>query len=146
MSKHLAVADAVKALVKAALPVSRVSGLSLEDAKPSTVDALGEAIVRSGDPGDPEIDLSPPVYWYERAFPIQLAAYDEPSRSAREVMAAMAFDIGQAIAADRYLGGLCIWLDATAPIEGESEMRGARPIGWTDFAIVATYSTTSPLG
>lgn len=146
MSMHLAVADAVKALVKSALPVSKVTGMSLEDAKPATIGELGEVIVRSGDPGDPDIDLSPPTYWYERVFPIELAAYDEPNRTAREVMAAMGAAIGAAIAADRFLGGLCIWLDATAPVEGESDLRGARSIGWTDFAIVASYSTTSPLG
>ena len=146
MSMHLRVADAVKALVRSALPVARVVGMSLEDAKPTTIDELGHAIVRSGDPGDPEIDLSPPTYWYERAFPIELAAYDEPNRTARQVMAEMGAAIGAAITADRFLGNLCIWLDATAPIEGESDLRGGRPIAWTDFAIVATYSTTSPLG
>ena len=146
MSMHLRVADAVKALVKSALPVARVVGMSLEEAKPTMIDELGHVIVRSGDPGDPEIDLSPPTYWYDRSFPIELAAYDEPQRTAREVMAAMCAAIGTAIAADRFLGDLCIWLDATAPIEGESDVRGARAIGWTDFTIVASYSTTSPLG
>lgn len=146
MSKHLAVAEAVKALVKAALPVARVKGMSLDDVKPEKIDELGEAIVRSGDPGEPEIDLSPPTYYYERSFPIELASYDEPTRTAQQVLAAMAFAIGQAIEANRFLGGLCIWLDATAPAEGEMDLRGARPIGWSDFTIVASYSTPSPLG
>lgn len=146
MSKHQAVAAAVKALVKAALPVARVTGMDLKDAKPSRIDELGEAIVRSGDPGEPEVDLSPPTWWWERSFPIELAARDEPTRTAQEVLAAMAMQIGAAIAANRNLGGLCIWLDATAPADGEVDERGAAPIAWCDFAILASYSTTSPLG
>ena len=146
MSKHLAVADAVKAMVKEALDFATVKGMDLEEAKPTLIDELGQAIIRSGDPGEPEIDLSPPAYWWERTFPIELASYDESSRTAREVLAEMATLVGEAIAADRYLGGLCTWLDASAPTDGEMDARGARPIAWSDFTIIATYSTSSPLG
>lgn len=146
MSKHQAVAAAVKALVKAALPVARVTGMDLKEAKPTTIGDLGQAIVRSGDPGDPEVDMSPPTWWWERSFPIELAAKDEPARSAQEVLAEMAMKIGAAIARDRTLGKLCIYLDATAPTDGELDERGTAPIAWCDFAIVASYSTTSPLG
>lgn len=146
MSKHQAVAAAVKELVKAALPVARVTGMDLKDAKPKTIDPLGQAIVRSGDPGEPETDLSPPTWWWERTFPIELAAKDEPARPAQEVLAEMAMLVGAAIAADRYLGGLCTWLDASAPTDGEVDELGAAPIAWCDFTIVASYSTTSPLG
>ena len=146
MSKHQQVADAVKALVKAALPVSTVTGMDLEEAKPTMVGDLGQAIVRFGDPGEPEIDLSPPTWWWDRNFPIELAAKDEPGRPAREVLAEMAKQVGDAIQADPYLGGLCSWLDASAPVSGEVDQRGAAPIAWCDFAIIASYSTTSPLG
>lgn len=146
MSKHQEVADAVKALVKRALPMATVIGMDLEEAKPTMIGELGQAIVRSGDPGDPEIDLSPPTWWWDRSFPIELAAKNEPSRPAREVLAEMARDVGDAIQADPYLGGLCMWLDASPPVSGEVDHRGAAPIAWTDFAIIASYSTTSPLG
>lgn len=146
MSKHVAVAEAVKALVKLALPVSTVRGMDLDEAKPLSIGELGQAIVRSGDPGEPEIDLSPPTYWFDRSFPIELASYDTPATTAQASLGAMATAIGAAIAADRYLGGLVTWLDATAPADGEMDLRGAKPIGWSDFAIIATYSTTSPLG
>lgn len=146
MSKHQAVAAAVKALVKAALPVARVTGMDLKEAKPTTIDPLGQVVVRSGDPGEPEVDLSPPTWWWDRTFPIELAAKAEPARPAQEVLAEMAMLIGTAIAADPYLGGLCTWLDATAPTDGEVDERGTAPVAWCDFAIVASYSTTSPLG
>lgn len=113
---------------------------------PMMVGDLGQAIVRFGDPGEPEIDLSPPTWWWDRNFPIELAAKDEPGRPAREVLAEMAKQVGDAIQADPYLGGLCSWLDASAPVSGEVDQRGAAPIAWCDFAIIASYSTTSPLG
>lgn len=146
MSKHEEVEDAVKALVKRALPVATVIGMDLEEAKPTMIGELGQVIVRSGDPGEPEVDLSPPTWWWERSFPIELAAKDEPSRPAKTVLAAMAMAIGAEIAADPYLAGLCSWLDASAPVSGEVDQRGAAPIAWCDFAILASYSTTSPLG
>lgn len=146
MSKHQAVAAAVKALVKAALPVARVTGMDLKEAKPQRIEDLGQAIVRSGDPGEPEVDLSPPTWWWERVFPVELAAKDEPERDAQDVLAEMAMQIGAAIAADPYLGGLCTWLDASAPTDGEVDERGTVPVAWCDFSIIASYSTTSPLG
>jgi hypothetical protein len=146
MSKHLAIAEAVKALVKSALPIATVRGMDLDEAKPAAIGELGQAIVRSGDPGEPEVDLSPPTWWYERSFPVELASYDEPARTAQQVLAEMAKLVGDAIEADRYLGGLCSWLDASAPADGETDLRGAKPIGWCDFTIIVSYSTTSPLG
>ncbi|WP_294354043.1 hypothetical protein [uncultured Sphingomonas sp.] len=146
MSKHQEVAAAVKELVKRALPVAKVIGMDLDEAKPTSIGELGQAIVRSGDAGEPEIDLSPPTWWWERTFPIELAARNEPSRSAQEVLAEMAMKVGVEISSDPYLGGLCVWLDATAPTDGEVDERGAAPIAWCDFGIVASYSTTSPLG
>ena len=48
--------------------------------------------------------------------------------------------------ADPTLGGLCIFLDATMPVDGEQDHPGAIPVGWADFNLVPFYSTTSPLG
>ncbi len=146
MSKRLDVLTAVKALAKRAAPHSVVRGMTAEEAKPTTVDALGMVIVRSGDPGDPEIDLSPPTYWWEHRIPVELAACGTPAKSSQEVLDDMLMGFAREIAADPTLGGLCIDLDADAPSDGEAETRGAGAIGWADFAIIALYSTTSPLG
>lgn len=146
MSKHVAVAQAIKALVARALPGADVRGMTLEEAKPARISPLGMAIVRSGDLGEPEIDLSPPTWWWERRLPVELANYQSSARSAQEVAGDMLMAIAGEIEADRTLGGLCIHLDAEAPADGESETIGAQPFGWTDFAIIASYSTTGPLG
>lgn len=145
-SRRVEVAEALKLLVARALPGATVKGMVAEEAKPSRVDALGLAIVRSGDPGPPDIDLSPPAYNYEHDFPVELAAQETATHTSQQILDDMMLAIGAAIAADRMLGGLCTWLDAEAPTDGEAETGGAAAIGWAEFRIVASYTTTSPLG
>ena len=146
MSKRFDVGEAVKALVSRAVPNSKVIGMEPDEARPTTVGELGLVIVRSGDPGSPDIDLSPPVYWYDHTFPIELAAVRDGARTARQVLDDMLTAIGGEIEADRSLGGLCTYLAGEAPIDGETQTNGAAAISWADAAIIATYSTTSPLG
>lgn len=145
MARRLDVLAGVKALVARALPGTEVLGMDTDEFKPSSIKPGGMAIVRSGDPGIPEIDLSPPAYNYDHAITIELAAYKTDTRTAQQVTGDMATAIGTEIEGDRYLGGLCTWLDATAPTDGESDANGAAPIGWADFQIIASYTTSSPL-
>ncbi|WP_267395578.1 MULTISPECIES: hypothetical protein [unclassified Sphingomonas] len=146
MSKRIEVPEKIKAIVKFALPTVDVRGMDTEEAKPERVGPLGMVIVRSGDPGDPEVDLCPPTYWWEHRIPIELAAYQTASGNARAALDDMARSIWALIEADRTLGGLVLWTEAEAPTDGEVDQTGAKAIGWADFAIIATYSTASPLG
>ena len=146
MSKRTDVLEAIKRLIQAALPEVPVIGLDDEEAKPEVVGPDGLVIVRSGMPGDPEIDLSPRTYWWEHVVPIEVATYGRPDRRAQLVLDDMIRRIDLARQADPYLGGLCIFLDATMPVDGEADHAGAVPVGWADFNLVPTYSTTSPLG
>lgn len=145
MSKRVEVLEAVKALVAAALPGAVVKGMSADEAKPETVGAGGMVIVRSGEPGPAQVDLSPPAYNFDHAIPIEVAAFQSGALTSQQATDAMLTAIGEAIEADRFLGGLCHWLDADAPTDGETDARGARAIGWAEFAIVASYSTSNPL-
>ena len=146
MSKRTDVLAAIKRLIQTALPDAQVIGLDDEEAKPEAVGPGGLVIVRSGMPGDPEVDLSPPTWWWEHVVPIEVAAYGEPGRRAQLVLDDMIGRIDVARHADPYLGGLCSYLDATAPIDGEADHDGAVPVGWADFNLIPFYSTTSPLG
>lgn len=145
MSKRLDVLTAVKDLVQAALPGADVRGMNTDEAKPERVGPTGMVIVRSGDPGTPDIDLSPPLYNYEHSIPVEVAAFKSGALTAQAAMDAMMVAIGEAIEADRTLGGLVDYLDAEMPTDGETDTRGAQPVGWADFTLVATYSTTNPL-
>jgi hypothetical protein len=145
VSKRLQVLAAVKALVQAALPGATVLGLDGDDAAPARLPPNGRVVVRSGEPGDPEVDLCPPVYHYAHRIPIEVSAYETTALTGEEVIDQMMGLIGAAVEADPTLGGLCDWLEPTAPNTDDIYVEGANPARGGDFDLVASYSTTSPL-
>lgn len=147
MSKRLDVLFAVKQLIEAALPGAKVLGLDGAEAPPATIPATGLVIVRSGDPGDPvEITMSPATYWYEHAIPIEVSTFKSGSLTSEEALDAMLVSIGDAIAVDRTLGGLCNWLDTSSAATEDIYAEGdGRPPRGAPIMILASYSTTNPL-
>ena len=93
----------------------------------------------------PPIDLSPLTYTYEHRIPVEVAAYESASLSREAVLDALLAAIGVAIAADRTLAGLTLFLEAQAPITDDLDITGAQDGRWADFDIVATYATSDPL-
>jgi hypothetical protein len=141
-SKREQVLDAVKALLSSALPNADVRR---NLAKPERIPPGGLVVVRDGDPGDPEVMLSPLVYVYTHRIPFELAAYETSSQSPEQVLDEMLGAIGVAVSGDRTLGGLCDFIEAQAPSTDDVETAGARSGRWADAAIVAVYGTPDPL-
>ncbi len=141
MSKREQVIEAIVALVVAALPAAKVERNA---AKPERVPAGGLVIVRDGDPGEPDVLLSPLTYLYTHRIPLEVAARESGSQSREHALDAMLAAIGAAVAADRTLGGLCDFIEAEAPATADIEASGAQAVRWADAAIVATYATTDP--
>jgi hypothetical protein len=145
MSKRLAVVTAIKAMIEAALPGVEVLGLDGKDADPATVPESGRVIVMTGDPGDPEIDLSPLTYNYNHPVPISLSGYATDDDDLETVIDGMMRAIGVACEQDRTLGGLCNWIEPTAPITEYDAIQGTEVPKDADFMIVASYATSNPL-
>lgn len=145
MSHRLDVLTAVKVLIQTALPGADVKGLDGSAARPTRIPPNGLVIVRSGDPGEAEVDLSPLVYNYEHAIPVEISGYQSSSRTNDQVIDDMMTAIGAAVAADRSLGGLCTWLDAEAPAIDDIATEGATVAAGTTLTLVASYSTPNPL-
>ncbi len=141
-SKREQVLDAVKGLVAAALPDADVKR---NLAKPERIAPGGLVIVRDGDPGEPEVMLSPLVYIYTHRVPIEIAAYEASSQTREQVLDGMLGAIGAAVCGNRTLGGLCDFIEAEAPSTDDVETAGARAGRWADASIVAVYGTTDPL-
>lgn len=141
-SKREQVLDAVAALIDAALPAAKVERNA---AKPERIPPGGLAIVRDGDPGEPEMLLSPLTYLYTHRIPFEIAARESGSQSREQVLDAMLAAISAAVAADRTLGGLCDFIEAEAPATADIEAAGAQAVRWADAAIVASYATPDPL-
>lgn len=141
-SKREQVLDAIRALVQAALPGADVER---NREKPQSIPAGGTVIVRDGDPGEPDVTLSPLTYLYDHRVPLEIGAYASAVKTASQVLDDMLGLIGPAVAADRTLGGLCDWIDVSAPITDAIEAFGVEPGRWADVDIVATYGTSNPL-
>lgn len=132
------VLEAVKALVAAALPSADVER---NRAKPRGVGAGGTVIVRDGEPGEPDIDLSPLTYNYSHRIVLEFAVYETGALTLDQMLVA----VGAAVAADRTLGGLCQFLEAEAPSTDDLEQAGAAAGRWAEVAIIASYGTPNPI-
>jgi hypothetical protein len=141
-SKREQVIEAVRALVAGALPDADVKR---NFAKADRIPPGGLVIVRDGDPGEPEVMLSPLTYIYTHRIPIEVAAYERSSKTREQALDEMLGAIGAAVAGDRTLGGLCDFIETEAPATDDVQTAGARPGRWADAAIVAVYATTDPL-
>ena len=141
-SRREEVLDAIKTLIARALPNAEVKR-NLD--KPERIPPGGLVIIRDGDPGEPEVLLSPLTYVYEHRVPIELAAFASASLTREQAMDQMLSAIGMAAMADRTLGGLCDFIETEAPTSDDLETAGAMSGRWADAAIIVSYATANPL-
>ena len=113
------------------------------DVLPERIPATGLIILRDGKPGEPEVTLSPPTYFYEHRAELEVMIQ---AGTGREVLFdALTEDIGAALAADRTLGGLCDWVEAEAPESVDLPIEGAASLKATVITVVLHYATSDPL-
>lgn len=152
MSKRLDVLRAITELIRFALPGVDVRGPDDDDSRGFRPNDIGHCVVSAGDPGEPEVDLGVLTYWYNHSVPVELTVTRAFGRSAEDQIDEMLAQIGAAIQADRYLGGLCIWVEPTAAatsdieiVSSERDAQAGRPPRGADFSIIATYGSPNPL-
>ena len=122
-----------------ALPATALRGEVL----PERVPAEGLLILRDGEPGEPEVTLSPLAYHYQHRAELEVVVQTGTGR-------ASAFDdlitaIGTALEADRTLGGLCDWVEPDAPASLDLPIEGAAALKAAVIIVVLHYTTTGPL-
>lgn len=143
MTKDLTVVLALKALVHAALPGASLIGFDKDADKPARIGPHGCIIGHAGDPGEPEVDLSPLTYNYEHEIIVEIAAGNGAGGGALDDML---LTLGDAIAADPYLGGECQFLSVQEADLGDRSAPALASTNWATVSIIAEYSTTNPLG
>ena len=114
-----------------------------DEVLPERIPAAGLIILRDGQPGEPEVTLSPLRYHYEHRAELEVIVQAGSGR-------ASAFDtliaaIGAALEADRTLGGLCDWLEPEAPASVDLPIEGAAALKAAVITVVLHYTTTGPL-
>ena len=121
-----------------ALPATALRG----DVLPERVQAKGLLILRDGEPGEPEVTLSPLRYHYQHRAEIEAVVQGATRDAAFDTLTA---SIGAALAADRTLGGLCDWVEAEAPRTVDLPVEGAANLKAAVIPVVLHYSTADPL-
>jgi hypothetical protein len=109
---------------------------------PERVPTAGLMILRDGDPGEPEVTLSPLAYHYQHRAEIEAVLQGTERDAAFDMLCA---SIGTALAADRTLGGLCEWVEAEAPQPVDLPVEGAASLKAAVIPVVLHYSTADPL-
>jgi hypothetical protein len=113
------------------------------DVLPERVPAAGLLILRDGEPGEPEVTLSPLRYHYQHRAEIEAIVQGTARDAAFDTLCA---SIGAAITSNRTLGGLCDWVEAEAPRPVDLPVEGAAALKAAVITIVLHYSTADPLG
>ena len=121
-----------------------LAALTLRDVVlPERIPSAGLIILRDGQPGEPEVTLSPLRYHYQHRAELEVVVQASNGR-------ATAFDsliaaIGTALETDRTLGGLCDWVEPEAPASIDLPVEGAAALKAAVITVVLHYSTTGPL-
>ncbi len=115
-----------------------------DEVLPERIPPAGLIILRDGQPGEPEVTLSPLRYHYRHRAELEVIAQAANDR-------ATAFDtliaaLGSALATDRTLGGLCNWVEAEAPASADLPIDGAVTLKAAIVTVVLHYTTADPLG
>lgn len=110
---------------------------------PERVSADGLLILRDGTPGEPEVTLSPLRYhWQHRA---EIEVFVRGASGLDAAFDALAEKVGQAIIADRTLGGRCDWIQNHAPEPVDLAVEGATNIKAAVLMLTVHYVSNDPL-
>jgi hypothetical protein len=136
-TRELVLAALHARLLPLAAPVLR------DEILPERIPAAGLIILRDGQPGEPDVTLSPLRYYYQHRVELEVVVQAPNGR-------ASAFDsliatIGTALEADRTLGGLCDWVEPEAPASVDLPIEGAAALKAAIITVVLHYTTTGPL-
>lgn len=137
------VLQALSALMSAKLPTG--AGYMRNEAIPTRIPAAGVVILQDGDPGVPEVLISPPCYVYEHRAEVDIICDRATAPDVDAAFDAIKTAIGTAIAADRTLGGLCDYVLGEAPAPLELNIEGAEGLKAATLFIVLTYGSPDPL-
>jgi hypothetical protein len=121
-----------------------LAALTLRDeVLPERIPPSGLIILRDGQPGEPEVTLSPLRYHYQHRAELEVVVQAGTGRAStfEDLIAA----IGAALETDRTLSGLCDWVEAEAPASVDLPVEGAATLKAAVITVVLHYTTPGPL-
>ena len=115
-----------------------------DEVLPERIPLAGLIILRDGQPGEPEVTLSPLRYHFQHRAELEVIVQAANDRAT--VFDTLIAAIGTALATDRTLGGLCDWVEAEAPASVDLPVEGAVSLKAAVVTVVLHYTTADPLG
>jgi hypothetical protein len=110
---------------------------------PVAITTDGLIILRDGDPGEPDVTMSPLMYHYEHRAVIEIFVPGTEGRDA--LFDTLRTSVGALIVADRTLGGLCDWIEAEASEPTDIPFDGADTVKAASIPVVLHFVTDNPL-
>jgi hypothetical protein len=124
--------------------LQRLAALVLRDeVLPERIPAAGLIILRDGQPGEPDVTLSPLRYHYQHRAELEVVIQSGTGRAS--TFDSLIASIGAALEIDRTLGGLCDWVEPEAPASVDLAIEGAASLKAAVITIVLHYTTADPL-
>ncbi len=142
LSRMEAVLQALEAVIRTHAPSGAL--VLRNSMAPARLPAAGAIVIWDGTPGEAEVLLSIPEYYYEHEAEVEIMV-DRPPAARDAAFDALRRAVGAAIAADRTLGGLCDYVDGEAPAPVMVPVDGADGLKAATIPVVLRYGSPDPL-
>ena len=116
------------------------------DVLPETVPAGGLVILRDGDPGQPEVTLSPLSYYWQHMAVLEILVTHGNAAQRDITMDDLFAEIAEVINTNDTLGGLCDRVTAEAPVITTLGIDGAPSVKAATVNLELIYTTADQLG
>jgi len=113
---------------------------------PERIPFGGLLILRDGDPGTPEVTLSPLQYHFEHRSEVEVIVQGKTPADRDAAFDMLLAELATTITTARTLGGLCDWIEAEAPQPVDLPVEGAEALKAAIVPVILTYTTADPLG
>lgn len=133
--------ETVLAALHTALESGVTPTIARNDPLPTTVPNGALVIMFDGDPGEPEVSMSPLTYHYDHVVEVVVIVQARTGRDA--ALDAVLVEIGAAAIADRTLGGLAEFVEPQAPVLDDQAVYGGETIKAATVPIIVTYGVTA---
>lgn len=115
------------------------------EALPEKVPSTGLVVLRDGEPGEPEVLLSPVSYLWRHRAPLDVMVGGGTQAERDAALDVLLTATGAALEQDRTLGGLVDWLEIGSPSFETVPIEGAAPVKGAVVPVILHYETSSPL-
>ena len=106
----------------------------------------GLIVLLDGDPGDPDVTLSPPSYYFQHRAEVVVHVGGGDAAARDAALDALLQQIAAAVSADDTLGG-AVEMATLEPAEFLGEpVEGGAAVKSAEFGVVLEYEATTPLG